>query len=423
MTIAEWILDFGTTEVFVREANQSPERRDHLVRVLLALKVIQAPLAVLVLLAGLMSMQYSHRIVVAGMVAGVSLFFIAGVAVCRATFKATLTMEREVKADFVSVITMLSLVPLVSHLGWGLMGLMAAYAASRGVFLAGCFVQSQSLIRLSVRGVNSRDIRWGIASSFAIGVIGFVVVAYSAADLLVLSRMASLSDVAIYSAAQRFTAPLMMALNAIAVSVYSVLSLLKSPERFHQTCQRAVDTLVQVGGFALVCLWCGAEFFMSLLSRDFIHGADALRILAVTSVVKALSMVIGPVLYLVRAQRYALGYTAVALVVKVAVMAAATPRFGYLGAAAGTLCVEALFLLPLTLYFVHAFTGFTVRYSGILRVAAVVISVVMVTRTVLPQGNAAAAAMAALVYAILVLALRIVRVSDLRALLLRMDNV
>ena len=386
LAIAEWILDFGTTEVFVREANQTPERRDHLVRTLIAMKVIQAPLAVMVLLTGFLAMQYSQRIVLAGMLAGVSLFFIAGVAVCRAKFKATLTMEREVAADFISVITMLSFVPLVSHFDWGLMGLMAAYVASRAVFLAGCLVLSPGP-HLSIRGVTFRDIRWGIESSSAIGIIGFVVVAYSSTDLLVLSRLAGLSDVAIYSAAQRFTTPLMMALSAIGVSVYPVLALIKSPERFRETCQSALDTIVQLGGFGLVILWCGAEFFMRLLGPDFVPGSDAVRILAVTCVIKALSTVIGPVLFLVRAQSYALGYIVLVLVVKFAVMVSVTPHFGYIGAAVGTLCVEAFILFPVTLYFVRAFSGFTIRWSKLIRVAGVITIVIAFTRAVFPQGN------------------------------------
>ena len=419
MTIAEWILDFGTTEVFVREANQAPELRHHLVKIFLTLKMIQAPLAVLVLLTGFLAMQYSTQFILAGMIAGMSLFFIAGVALCRATFKATLTMRREVAAEFVSVVVMLLLVLLVSFLGWGLMGLMALYFLSRAVFLAGCLVLSRGLIGLSIRGVNRRDLRWGIESSFAIGVIGFVVVLYTAADLLVVSRSASLSDVAVYSVAQRFTMPLTMALNAIAVSLYPVLALLKSPERFNKTCQDAVDTTVVLGGLALVCLWCGAEFCMSLLGREFVYGAFALRILAAMCVIKAVSMVIGPALFLVRAQGYALGYTVIVLVLKVAVIAPLALRFGYSGAAVGALCVEAFFLAPVTLHYVRAFTGFKIRYAAIVRVAAVAAGVIMVTRTVLPQGNIAGVTTAAFLYALLVLGLRIIHLSELRTLLRR----
>src|SRR5271165_1757662 len=80
LTIAEWILDFGTVEVFVREANQEPAQRSRLVRIFLALKIVQVPVAVLVLAAGLAAMQYSRHILEAGLVASLSLLFTAGVA-------------------------------------------------------------------------------------------------------------------------------------------------------------------------------------------------------------------------------------------------------------------------------------------------------------------------------------------------------
>ena len=419
LTIAEWILDFGTTEVFIREANQVPEQRDRLIRILLAQKAIQAPAAVLVLLIGMVAMQYSERVIMAGMVASISLFFVAGVTVCRPVFKAALKMEREIAADFASVIALLCLVPTVAHLGWGLMGLMAAYAASRGVFLVACLLLSRGIVRFSIRGVALRDVWNGIEASAAIGIIGFVAVAYGAADLLVLSRTSGLSDLAVYSAAQRFTTPVVTALNAIAVSVYPALALQKSPDKFKLTCQRAVDAVVQLGALPVVCVWCGAEFFMSLLSRDFAYGAGALRVLAVACIVRALSMVMGPVLYLVRAQKYALGYMAVALAVKIAVLAMMARVWGYMGAAVATLAVEAVFLLPITLYFVYSLTGFAVRYLQILRVAAAAVAVVAVTRMILPGGSAAAAATASLLYVGVVLGLRIVRTSDVRMLLRR----
>lgn len=419
VTIAEWILDFGTTEVFVREANHAPERRSFLVRVVLALKLVQAPLAVLVMLGGMIAMQYSRDMVLAGAVAAISLLFVAGVVLCRAVFKASLTMGREVVSEFVSVVVMMAAVPLVSHMGWGLMGLMAVYAISRCVFLIGCLMLSRGLISFSVRDVGYRDLKWGVTASYTIGLIGFLSVVYSTSDLLVLSRIANLSEIALYSAAQRWTQPLVMVLNAVAVSVYPVLALLKSPSRFRETCQHALETTVLLGGLALVGLWCGAEFFMRLLGRDFVSGGNALRILAAVCVFRAISMVIGPVLFLVRAQGYALGYMFAGLIVKTAMMILLAPRFGYLGAAAGTLLAEALFMVPVTLYYVHSFTGFKLRWSGLLRILTIVASVIAVTRLILPQGNLASAALGAFLYAAVILAVGLVRPAEVRALLRR----
>jgi O-antigen/teichoic acid export membrane protein len=419
LTIAEWILDFGTVEVFVREANQEPEHRDRFVRIFLALKIFQAPLAWLVLATGLFVMQYPKEILAAGIFSGISLFFTSMVVLCRATFKASLKMEREVFSEFISVVVMVPAIFLVAHLHWGLIGVMGTYVFSRAVFCIGCLVFGRNLIDFSIRGLHWPDIRWGAHASFAIGLIGFVVVVYQAADLLVLSRTASLSDVAVYSAALRFTLPLTMALNAIAVSLYPVLSLLKSPERFHQTCQHALDTTLLLGGYALVVLWGGAEFFMSLLGKQLVFGSNALRILAIVCVIKAISMVIGPTLFLVRAQRYALGYMIVGLLLKIAVIAAASLRAGYIGAALGSLSVEVFFLTPVTMYYVRRFTGFQATFGRIWKLVPLVIGVAWLTRIVVPKGNITGAILAALLYPALLLGLRIIKTRDLQMLLKR----
>lgn len=419
LTIAEWILDFGTVEVFVREVNHDPDQRGYFLRIFLALKAVQAPFAWLVLATGLILMRYPKDILSAGIAAGTSLLFTSGVVLCRAIFKAALTMEREVFSEFVSVVLMLPAILLVAHFHWGLPGVMATYVFSRAVFCVGCLIQARGLIDFSVAGVRLSDLRWGAQSIFTIGVIGFVVVVYTAADLLVLSRTATLSDVAVYSAALRFTLPLTMALNAIAVSLYPVLALLKSPEQFHKTCQNAVDITVLLGCFALVGLWGGAEFFMSLLGKQLVYGSDALRILGIVCVIKAVPMVIGPALFLVRAQRYALGYMLMALLVKIAVIAASTLKFGYMGGTYGALAVETLFLTPVTMYYVRRFTGFQIRFNKIWKLVPVVIAVAWLTRVLVPSGNIFGAALAAVLYPALIFGLRILKPQDLQLLVKR----
>jgi O-antigen/teichoic acid export membrane protein len=419
LTIAEWILDFGTVEVFVREANDQPQQRNHLVRVLLAMKTLQAPLAWLVLTSGLIVMHYSHQILLAGMIGGIGLFFTAGVVLCRAVFKCALTMEREVVSEFISVLVMLPLILLVARSGLGLMGVMATYAISRAVFCAGCLFQARGLIDFSVRGVKLLDLRFAARSSVAIGVVGFIVVLYNGIDLLVLSRAAHLSDVAVYSAALRFTMPVTMALNAIAVSVYPVLALLKSREEFHNTCQHAINTTLLLGCAALIGIWCSGEFLMSLLGKQLVPGANLLRILALVCVVKAVPMVIGPALFLVRAQRYALRYMVAALLLKVVVLVAATLKFGYLGAGFGTLAVETFFLTPVTMHYVRRFTGFKTRFSSIWKLVPVVAGTIWLVRTLMPSGSLASGIVAVLLYVLLVLGLRIVKQNDLQRLLRR----
>ncbi len=419
LQIAEWILDFGTTDVFVREVNREPGRRKRLVRIFLALKIFQAPLSVLVLSVGLLVMGYSHAVVRAGLVASVSLFFMAGVIMARASFKAALVMEREVLSELVSVAVMVGLLLFLAHVHAGLVAVMAAYAASRGIFLVGCLIFSHGAIEPSVAGVERSEIQWAARASFAMGLIGFVVVLHNAADLLILSKLASLQDVAIYSAAQRFTVPLMMGMGAISFSFYPVLAFVNEPERFRETCKRAMTTTFLLSGLAVSVLWSGAEFLIGIVGHQLVPGANVLRVLAVMYSIKSVSLVIGPVLFLVQAENYALAYMCISLATKVVVLSILAPRYGYMGVAYGTLAVETLVLAPATLSMVYRRTGFFLPIPDALRVALVVILVLTITPMVAQRGTFGAMVLAGALYSVLVVVTGALRISDIRTLMTR----
>src|SRR4030095_8102263 len=140
--------------------------------------------------------------------------------VSRHFFKASLTMEREVAAELLSVLTMIPLIVLVSRRGGGLVSLIGCHLISRVVFFGLCFLLGKSRYRLSLEGVAWSDVRWGLRSSATIGVIGFLVVAYENIEILLLARLGSLSELAYYSGAQRLVWPLLIALASIGGTLY-----------------------------------------------------------------------------------------------------------------------------------------------------------------------------------------------------------
>ena len=140
LAIADWALDFGTTDVFVREIVKNPKRYNEIRKSLIAFKMVQAPVAMALMITLLLSMHYPESVVHAGIVAAVTLGFFSGVAVYRSIFKATLTMEREMLAEFISVLLMIPLVMASIFFDLGIMGLMWSLFLSRAAFLAGCAV-------------------------------------------------------------------------------------------------------------------------------------------------------------------------------------------------------------------------------------------------------------------------------------------
>jgi O-antigen/teichoic acid export membrane protein len=418
LTIAEWVLDFGTTEVFVREICREPGRTPQLLRTLTAVKVFQVPVAIALLVVSFWALHYPPHVREAGLVGAFSLIFFAGVLVYRPIFRADLTIEREATAELVSVLFMIPLVAAAALRGGGLSVLIACHVASRVVFFAGCYVLGRGRFRPSVQGVRGTDVRWTMTSVWAMGLIGFLAGLYETSDVLLLSKLGTLSGLAYYSAAQRLVWPMLAALGSIGGTLYPLAASYwpQAREEFEAVCQRGFDTVVLLAGLGACSVLAGAEFFMRLLGPDLVEGASVLRVLALVVFVKAIPTTLAPLLYVVHAQKTALRFVVVALLVKVAALSLLILRFGYLGAAFGALGVEILCGVLPVLYFLRRYTGQRLRLSTAAGVALITVVAAAAARFGCGPGLPAALAAPAL-YLPLVLWTGAIRLSDVQLLL------
>ena len=418
LAFAEWLVDFGTTEVFIREVCRDPARQGQLLRILSALKLIQVPIAFLALATLVLLMHYPDHVVHAGLVGGLSLAFFAGVLVFRVIFKASLTTEREVAAEFVAALAMIPLIAVVARTGGGLVALLACHVVSRGIFLAICMAFGRSQFRLSVRGVTRKDLAWGTGISLTVGVIGLLVAIYEMLDMLLLSKLGSTVELGYYSGAQRLIWPILISLTAVGGTLYPIVARHWPGDRaaFGAACQRGVDAVLLLAGIALSSTLAAAEFFLGLLGPDLVAGAPALRILSLLVFLKAITSTLGPVLYVVHAQRHTLLFIAAAVVVKAVVIALLASRMGYLGVAAGALVVEfACAVLP-TVYLLRLHGGLHLRWAVGAKVALAIAGAALATAWRLPGNGLAAALGAPIVYCLLVICTGVLRLSDVRAL-------
>ncbi len=419
LAIAEWLVDFGTTETFVREICREPERRPKLLRILTSSRLIQVPVAVVVLAAILLVMGYPREIIEAGLVGGLSLFFFAGILVYRTIFKADLTMEREVTAEFVAVLSMIPMVMVAARMGGGVVLLIACHVASRGVFLLLCFLLGRRSFRPSMKDVERSEVSWGLRLSAPIGTIGFFVAVYEATDLILLSRLGTMSGVGYYSAAQRLVWPMLMALSSIGATLYPVASSYW-PQRtadFENACQRGIDTVLLLGGVALTSVLAAAGFFMGLLGPDLVEGQAVLRLLAILCFIKALTSTVGPVLYVVHAQTTVLRFIPVAVVAKIAVMAALIPSFGYMGAAWGALGVEVMFSAIPSVYFLWRHSGYRIRWGVPLKVVLITLISAGTLHLLTASTSVVAAVGAPLLYTVLAFAGGLIQPSEIQSIL------
>jgi O-antigen/teichoic acid export membrane protein len=415
--IAEWLLDFGSTDMYVREICREPWRRLRLLRIMTASKAVQLPVAGAVLCILLLALRYPARIVEAGLVGGIGMLFYAGVLAYRIVFRVDLKIEFEVFAELVSFLTMIPLVILVGHRGGGLVGIFGCYVVSRAVFFGVSMLLGHGRYHLSVRDTAWTDIGWSVRASAAIGAVGFLVVVYETLDVLLLSRLGGLQEVACYSGAQRFVWPVLTSLSAVGGTLYPVAAAYwpNARSNFENAFQRALDSVMILAGAAVCVMLGGAEFLLGLLGPSLVSAAPVLRILGVVCFAKAISTTMGPVLYIVHQEKSALKLVGITLAVKAAVIALVAPRYGCVGVACGTLCADAT-AAAASVILAQRFTAYRIAWRVPLTIVLVSVGAAIVPRLLISARLPALSVSMAL-YCCLIFVTGAVHPAELRSLL------
>ena len=399
LTISEWVLDFGMTEIFVRDICREALRRQPLMRVLTATKLVQIPMAFALLAAVLFGFHYPSQVIKAGLVGGIGLIFFAVVLIYRVIFKSSLTMGREMMAEFISVSAMVPMVFFVARHNGGLVGLLVCHLLSRIVFCGACYFLGRDSFHISIAGVTFPAVVSSLKIASPIGIIGLLAVVNEVIDILLIARLGTLSDLAYYSGAQRFTAPLLIALASIGATLYPVAATYwpHDPRKFEQACQRGFDTVFLIAGLAITAMLAGPQFFMGLIGPSLLPGAPVLQILALLCFAKTISSALGPVLYILQAQSRVLQFVVLSVVVKAGVCIFLAPRYGALGVAYGAVAVElCLTAVPAMLLIGH-YSGCRLNWLVPLKVFAITLVAVAVARF-LPSPRGLLAAFAAPIF-------------------------
>lgn len=405
LAVAESLIDFGTVELFVREICRTPADEPRLLRTMSAMKLWQTPIAAALLLGALVALRYPADVVTAGAVGAISLLFLAGVQVFYTAFRASLSMERVAAAESVSVLAMIPLLLIASAARGGLVAVLACHVVSRVIYLAVLAWLARNRFRLSAAGVPRNEIAGRFRSASTIGWTGVMVVLYEAIDLLVLSRVATGAGLAHYSAAQRLIWPLLMAAAAMSSTLYAVAASRWPSDfvGFQRASQRGLDLCALATGWAVAAMAAGPTFFLSLLGREVTPASTLLRLLAVFCFLRAMSVMIGPLVYVVEAQRRGLALVIFAVAAKSVALAVAGIAGGAEAVAWATIASEAcLYLAPLVVLLRRA-SGLRLSWDVAARSAACAAAAAGAAAWLTSSSTLPAAAVAAGLYVLLVI--------------------
>jgi O-antigen/teichoic acid export membrane protein len=212
-----------------------------------------------------------------------------------------------------------------------------------------------------------------------IGFIGLLSVVNNAAEILILSKLSTLQDVAIFSAAQKLVWPMFMILTAVGAVFYPVLASHWNNNRgqFALSAQNAFNIIALLGFLCFSGIYPGAEFMMGLISPELVAATDALQILLAMCLIKSFSAAMGPVLFIVGAEKAAFGYFVVSVAIKVLFISIFAEEYGYIGCALVSLAVEALVVFPCTLGFLRLKAQLRIKFVPTILIAISCLAVIL----------------------------------------------
>ena len=338
----EWLVDFGQTDIGVRDICQAPGREAAVLGALFRLKIVQGVAYCLLLPALLMVMRYPPDIIRAGAVGAVGLLFYGGVQLFRTLFKVRMCMERDVLAE-------LGGLAISFPLTW-----LACRAHAGIEILVGCYMVSRVAFFCLVAWLGRRERHpWGAGAGFReawalflraspLGVGGLLVALYDSLAIVMLSKLADIDSEAQYAAATRFVYPVIIIVQALNSAFYPPLSAMwkTAPARFKQLQQTVLETSLLVGGALFCAINAGADFLMGLMGPSIGAAAGILRILAWVVLARALTTSMSPLIIVSGRQGRTVWITATSVVLEAVAFLLLVPRYGIAGAAAGYLIIE-----------------------------------------------------------------------------------
>ena len=336
-------------------------------------------------------------------------------------FQVRLRMDRVALAEIASQTLGAGVLIMLVLLDRSFYELIAATVLGSAAYAALVFLFSRRLmrVRLSVDPAVWRGI---LRVALPLGLAVVVGTIYFRADALLLSVLKDSEEVGIYGVAYRFyemtvpfpaffLAPVFPLMSAAAVSV-------AGPAEFVGLLQRSFDVLViAAAGIVALAVPLAPDLVRLVAGHEFADSALPLRILMVGAAFSFLASLFIYALIALDRQRLVLLLTLVALAVNLGLNLALIPRYGYTAAAAIATGTQGVIVVG-ALYLVFRYTQFVPGVRVLARTAAAG-GAVLATLIVLPTPFVVSLAVGGLLYALLLVALRVDRELDLHQLLRR----
>ncbi len=397
--IAEWLSDFGLTDIAVRQISADARRRDSTMGAFLVSKAVQSVVASAAMGAAIALLGYPEHMVRSGVIAAAAVVLYGGVQYYRVEFRVRMTMERDVAAELLSAVILLAGVWWATRASASLELLTLCYVVSRGVNLLAAAFFARHAPRPGFGPGFGAELRVLVGAALPLGVTGLLVSAYDAMDAIALSQLSSSGEVGIFTVAMRVLMLAVVAEQAFAAAVFPVLAGLwaRDKEAFVRTLQVIVDWGVVVGGGLFCALYAGAHGIASFVKQDPQAVAAVLQLLAWAILARVIVTLVSPMVVISGKLLYTVWITAIVVVAKGIALAAFASQ-GAVGAATAYLFAELAVGLVPTVIVCQRVAGVRLRWAVPIKVAAIAAIVALAMKWLGLEGSIFHGALALMIY-------------------------
>jgi O-antigen/teichoic acid export membrane protein len=415
--IAEWLVDFGQTDIAVKQLSARPDDREHLTASLWWLKWIQGLLVAMALSFMLIMQHQLPSLTSVGVLAGLSVLMYAGGQVFRIDLRARMRMDLDMAAEVTATFVLVLLVWGAASIDAGIDALIAGYALSRVLQFSMMWHWSRPPLMTSDLDRALKAAGKVLLEALPLGFVGLLAAIYESMDALALARWASHADVGIFTASNRLVMIAVMVIQAVSVVVYPLLAAqwVHDIVSFRRTLQATLDASIVFAGGVGCALYTAAGEIGHLFTKSDSAISETLGLLVWLVFARVTMVVLSQMVVVAGKQIYTVWLTGMVLLAKWIALAYLVPGGGAMGAVKASLITEFASLLP-TLWLCQYVSGVKLSWQVPIRAMASAIVIVLLVEYIAPSRTILHGFMAFVVYLAVSAALGAIRSTDIETL-------
>ena len=389
LIIAEWLVDFGITDIGVRNISQQPDRQRVLLRAIAFISGGQAIIAFFLMLFAFYAMGYPQHIVRAGLLGGVGLIFYAGIVVYRILFRVKMSMEKNVLGEATGLLVMLPLVVYACFQDATVEVFIGCYLVARIVHFFVVAMLGRGALQSDSPGADTAMVRQMLYQAVPLGVAGLLVCFHESMIPVMLSKMTGMEAVGEYSYTLRFAMLIIMVIQSLNIAFFPLLSSYwkSDKEKFWQTQQIALEASILIGAGLFCLMNASAEFILTLAGAQLADAVLVLRLMSWLVLLRIVTMPITPLIIVAGGQVSVLWIAALSMIFQFLTLLWLVPVYGTVGAVIASLLVKLVIgTLPIILIS-GRMTGYPLKWKTPVKILLCAVTALFVCELVFGLGS------------------------------------